>query len=192
MLSEQFFSRLQMSKLTGFKSDSSIKDLEKKGFLKPDIKPSKYSIVQTFFLFFCKELVDKTSLTWKDLITENFNEISQKDLYQKAFIYFFKPEDIVIESLEMRNSEDLIQLISVLNAGHISFVMFDNDVLNKQFDQHYELLNSIQKTKDINTVLIMPMSNGNYTIGVSLRRLRIKFELKCKELNIDLIEKIPA
>lgn len=192
MLSEQFFSRLQMSKLTGFKSDSSIKDLEKKGFLKPDIKPSKYSIIQVFFLFFCKELIDNTSFTWRDLLSERFEKISQKDLYEKAFIYFFKPEDIILESLEMRDSEDLIHLISTLNSGQISVVMFDNDILNKQFEQPYELINNIQKTKDINTVLIMPMNNGNYTIGVSLRRLRLKFELKCKELNIDLTEKIPA
>jgi hypothetical protein len=42
------------------------------------------------------------------------------------------------------------------------------------------------------TILIIPMKNGNNTIGVSLRRLRLKFELKCNELNIDLTEKIPA
>ena len=57
MLSTQFFNRVQLAKLLDFKSDSSIKELEKKGFIKPDIKPSKYSLTQVFFLFFCNKFI---------------------------------------------------------------------------------------------------------------------------------------
>ena len=96
MLSTQFFNRVQLAKLLDFKSDSSIKELEKKEFIKPDIKPSKYSLTQVFFLFFCKELVDYTHFSWKDLIKENFNTISQNQLYLKGFAYFFKPEDLLL------------------------------------------------------------------------------------------------
>ena len=192
MLTKQFFTRVQVAKLMGFRSDGMIKDLEKKGFLKPDIKPSKYSIIQVFFLFFCKELVDYTLFTWKELINERFYEMSQKDLYTKSFAFFFKPEDIKIEALEMNDSGSLMQFVSTLRSGHLTVVMFDNDVLNKQFEQYYESINNIQKIDDLITVSITPMKNGNMTIGVSLRRLRLKFMAKCKELNIDLTEKIPA
>lgn len=194
MLSTQFFNRVQLAKLLDFKSDSSIKELEKKGFIKADVRPSKYLLTQVFFLFFCKELVDYTSFNWKNLIKENFNNISQKDLYIKDFAYFFKPEDVILECLETGKKEDLINITSFCNLGYLSFVMFDNDFLNKDFNQHYEIINSIQKSDDIDikTILIMPMKNGNYTIGVSLRRLKLKFIARCKDLNIDLIEKIPA
>lgn len=186
MLSQQFFTRIQVSKLMGFKSDGMIKDFEKWGFLKPDIKPSKYSIIQVFFLFFCKELVEYTSFTWKELIGESFNEISQDDLYKKSFAYFFKHEDIVFETIGYGDD------IEIINPGNITFVMFDNDVLNKQFNDMFGTINDIKKIDDFMTILIMPMKNGNNTIGISLRRLRLKFELKCNELNIDLTEKIPA
>ena len=192
MLSTQFFNRVQLAKLLDFKSDSSIKELEKKGFIKPDIKPSKYSLTQVFFLFFCKELVDYTSFSWKDLIKENFNTISQNLLYQKSFAYFFKPEDLLLEYIENGNIEDFINIAIVCNLGYLSVVMFDNDFLNKDFEQSYEIINTIKRTDEINTVLIMPMKNGNYTIGVSLRRLKLKFTAKCEELNINLTEKIPA
>lgn len=186
MLTTQFFTRVQVAKLMGFKSDGMIKDLEKKGFLKPDIKPSKYSVIQVFFLFFCKELIDYTSFTWKELISENFNEISQEELYKKSFAYFFKPEDVLFESVD--NSAE----IAFINPGNITFVMFDNDVLNKQFNEMFGTIKDIQKIDDFITILIVPMKTGNNTIGVSLRRLKQKFVGKCEELNINLSEKIPA
>ena len=55
MLSTQFFNRVQLAKLLDFKSDSSIKELEKKGLIKPDIKPSKYSLNQVRFYTFNME-----------------------------------------------------------------------------------------------------------------------------------------
>ena len=192
MLSTQFFNRVQLAKLLDFKSDSSIKELEKKEFIKPDIKPSKYSLTQVFFLFFCKELVDYTHFSWKDLIKENFNTISQNQLYLKGFAYFFKPEDLLLEYMENGNIEDFINIATVCNLGYLSVVMFDNDFLNKDFEQSYEIINTIKRTDEINTVLIMPMKNGNYTVGVSLRRLKLKFTVKCEELNINLTEKIVA
>ncbi|MEY3040523.1 MAG: hypothetical protein RJA74_43 [Pseudomonadota bacterium] len=186
MLSQQFFTRIQVSKLMGFKSDGMIKDFEKRGFLKPDIRPSKYSIIQVFFLFFCKELVEYTSFSWKELIGENFNEISQDDLYKKSFAYFFTLNDIIFETIGYGDD------IAIINPGNITFVMFDNDVLNKQFNDMFGTINDIKKIDDFMTILIIPMKNGNNTIGVSLRRLKQKFVIKCQELDIDLTEKIPA
>lgn len=187
MLSEQFFNRAQLTKVLDFKSVSMMQYLEKKGFIKPDIKPSKYSLIQVFFLFFCKELVEYTSFTWKELISLEFNKkISQEELYKKTFAYFFKTESSTFESFF---KDDKIEPI---NLGDSSLLMLDNDILNRQFNEMYCSINDIKKIDDFVTIMIIPMKDNHMNIGVSLRRLKQKFIAKCEELNIDLDEKIPA
>ncbi|HZH38501.1 MAG TPA: hypothetical protein VEX17_00360, partial [Bacillales bacterium] len=80
MLTQQFFTRVQLAKILNFKSDGSIKDLEKKGFLTPQIKPSKYTFNQVLFMMICKEITDLTNLSWKFFIDVEFNKLLKENL----------------------------------------------------------------------------------------------------------------
>ena len=179
MLSQQFFNRVQLAKLLEFKSDSIIKDLEKKNFIKPHIKPSKYSLNQALFMMVCKELSDFTNLSWKYLIHSNFSQILSYDLLENNLM-------IIINYTE----SDTI-LVSVKN---------DNEYI-KTLEKHldYDILNKVSNIDgrenttfdDIPSILITP-DKDRQIMTISLNRIYRKLQYKCTELKINLEEKVPA
>jgi hypothetical protein len=179
MLTKQFFTRVQVAKLMGFKSDGMIKDFEKRGFLIPEIKPSKYSLNQVLFMFICKELTDFTNLRWRHLITSNFSQILSNKLYDNNLM-------IIINHVE----NDTI-LVSVTK---------DDDYVRK-LEQclDFDILNRVSNIpgrenttfEDIPSLLITP-DKDREIMSFSINRIYRKLQYKCTELKINLEEKIPA
>lgn len=180
MLTKQFFTRVQLAKLMGFKSDGMIKDFEKRGFLTPEIKPSKYSLNQALFMMICKELITFTNLSWRHLIKSNFsNEILSYNLLQNnlmIIINYFESDVILVN---VRNDEDYVRKLEEC---------LDFDILNKVSN-----LDGRENTTfdDIPSLLITP-DKDRQIMTISLSRIYRKLEYKCTELQINLEEKVPA
>lgn len=181
MLSQQFFTRVQLTKLLGFKSDGSLKEFEKKGLIKPDIKPSKYSLNQVIFMMICKELTDFTNLSWRHLISSNsnFNQILEYNLLENNLL-------IIINHIK----SDII-LVSVTKD--------DNYVRKIEQCLDFDILNNLSNLEgrenttfeDIPSLLITP-DKDREIMSVSINRIYRKLQYKCTELKINLEEKIPA
>jgi hypothetical protein len=178
MLTQQFFTRVQLAKILNFKSDGSIKDLEKKGFLTPEIKPSKYTFNQVLFMMICKEITDLTNLSWKFFIDVEFNKLLKENLIDY----------------------DLLLLSRCLNLNQFDTVLMNDDVVVKELNDYLDgdLLKRISKLKGIeNTTENIPFLHIDYSIDfivltISIDRVHRRLHNKCIELKIDLKEKILA
>ena len=179
MLSTQFFNRVQLAKLLDFKSDSSIKELEKKGLIKPDIKPSKYSLNQVIFLYICKEFVDFTPLTWKNLIDYNFNKLLKEDLYNNDLLTFSKKTVDKDCYIHVNNNTILVdkldEYLDVNAINALSNIPWLDNIT-------YENIASIHVVPD----------KEHSIMTVSLKRIRRKLNYKCNELKISLEDKVFA
>jgi hypothetical protein len=179
MLSQQFFNRAQLTKILGFKSVSMLQSLETKGLIKPDIKPSKYSLNQVIFVFICKEFVDFTPLTWKNLIDFNFNVLLKEDLYNNDLLTIFKKSDVKDCYIYVNNNSKLVdKLDEYLDVNAI-------DALS-----NIPGLNNITY-ENIASIHVVP-DKENSIMTLSLKRLRRKLNYKCNELKISLEDKVLA
>ena len=179
MLSQQFFNRVQLTKILGFKSVSMLQSLESKGLIKPDIKPSKYSLNQVIFIYICKEFVDFTHLTWKNLIDYNFNKLLKEDLYNNDLLTFSKKAVDKDCYIHVNNNTILVdKLDEYLDVKAI-------DILSK-----IPWLDNITY-ENIASIHIIP-SKEEPIMTVSLKRIRRKLNYKCNELKINLEDKVLA
>lgn len=179
MLTTQFFTRVQVAKILGFKSDGMIKDLEKKGLINPEIKPSKYSLNQVIFLFICKELVDFTPLSWKNLIKFNFNKLLKEDLYNNDLLTIFKKSNVEDCYIHVNNNNLLVdkldEYLDVNAIDALSNIPWLDNIT-------YENIASIHVIPDKEQPIMT----------VSLKRIRRKLNYKCNELKINLEDKVLA
>ncbi|MFM6207106.1 MAG: hypothetical protein ACKPEN_08680 [Planktothrix sp.] len=179
MLSEQFFNRAQLSKILGFKSVAMLQSLENKGFITPQIKPSKYSLNQALFMMICKELIDFTNFSWRHLNSNFSNEILSYNLLQNnlmIIINYFESDIILVN---VRNDNDYIKKLEEC---------LDFDILNKVSN-----IDGREHTTfdDIPSILITP-DKDRQIMTISLNRIYRKLQYKCTELKINLEEKVPA
>ena len=167
MLNQQFFTRVTLSKILEFKSVGMLQELEVKGLVKPAIKPSKYTLNQAFFVFICKTIVHETNLTWTHLIHLQFNNVLNCDtLYENHLLgYHIFRKECQVNTIIENNDIFCKELENVLKE------LFPNK------NKHIFLFNT---DDDIDSIVI------------NLKKLRKNFESKCKELNINLTEKIVA
>jgi hypothetical protein len=167
MLNQQFFTRATLSKILGFKSAGMLQELEVKGLVKPAIKPSKYTLNQAFFVFICKTIVHETNLTWTHLILLQFNNVLNCDtLYENHLLgyHIFRKQ------------------------CQVNTIIENNDVFCKELDN---VLKELFPNKDKHIYLF----NGDEDVDcivINLKKLRKNFESKCKELNINLEDKLSA
>ncbi|MFM6206361.1 hypothetical protein [Planktothrix sp.] len=179
MLTKQFFTRVQLAKLMGFKSDGMIKDFEKRGFLSPEIKPSKYSLNQVLFMFVCKELTDFTNLGWRHLITSNFSQILSNKLYENNLMIIINYIESDTIFVSVRKDDDYIKILE----NHLYY-----NILNKVSNLDGRQNTSID---NIPSLLITP-DKDRQIMTISLDRIYRKLQYKCTELKINLEEKVPA
>lgn len=175
MLTQQFFTRVQLTKILNFKNDGSIRDLEKKGFLIPQIKPSKYTFNQVLFMMICKEITDVTHLSWKHFIDANFNTVLKKNLidYNLLFLYEFK------------------------NANQPHIDLINNDPIAEDLNNYLngDLFYSVSKFQGIENANEYTPSYQSYSykdynlLMFSIDCVNRKLHKKCIELKIDLNEK---
>lgn len=178
MLTQQFFTRVQLAKILNFKNDNSIRDLERKGFLTPQIKPSKYTLNQVLFMMIFKEIADFTDLSWKIFIEYDLHKIIlEENLIDYNVLYLS----------HFGNTKRV--LIDVVNDDAVA------KYLNDYFDS--DLLNSLSKLKksENNTYEDRPNFHTSYDrdcifLTFSIDRIYRKLEYKCIELEIDLKEKV--
>lgn len=175
MLSKQFFTRVQVTKLLGFKSDNVIKYLEKKGFISPEIKPSKYSLNQVLFLYICKEMSDFTNLSWTDFMDAKLNNFLEENLLDF----------------------DLLIILQYTNTNQPYGSLQKNKELSKELDRYFDsaLLDAVSKLtgRENTTYENIPSIYINKDIMfVSINRVYRKLKNKCTELKINLEEKITA
>ena len=200
MLNQQFFNRAQLTKLLCFKSVSMLQSLENKGFIKPDVKPSRYSLNQVLFMMICKEIVDFSKLSWKDLISSSFNQILKCDLIKNNLLFIRQ---------DTLNGIVIYDAINDINLGQIIERLLDVYILDElscmegRENSTYEdipsffiqLDNTIHEDnrthEDIPSFMIKPDKNGDITI-IYIDRINRKLHNKCIELKIDLKEKIRA
>lgn len=170
MLTQQFFTRVQLAKILNFKSNNSIKDLEKKGFITPQIKPSKYTFNQVLFMMICKEIIDFTTFSWKFFIDEQFNILLQADLKDyKLFI-----------------------LSSIKGSDRIDIELKNDKVLTKDLNNYLDSnLLSSPKTKGSDHMpnFHFRETKGYIVLTFSIERIYHRLYKKCTELKIDLKEK---
>jgi hypothetical protein len=168
MLNQQFFTRATLSKILGFKSVGMLQELEVKGLVKPAIKPSKYTLNQAFFVFICKTIVHETNFTWCFLIDFQFNKLLEcDDLYEN----------------------NMLNYTIFRKYGLINTTVENNDVFCKELEN---VLKTLYPNQDKILYIINDDNNDVDSIVISLKKLRQNFELKCKELNINLTEKLSA
>lgn len=170
MLTQQFFTRSQLAKILNFKSDSYIKDLEKKGFITPQIKPSKYTFNQVLFMMICKEIVDFTTFSWKFFIDEQFNILLQANLidYKLFILSYIKGSDKL--DIDLNNDKILAKdLNDYLDSNLLK--------LPKLKGLEYTSTFHFRDTKDY------------IALTFSIERIYRRLYNKCIELKIDLKEK---
>lgn len=170
MLTQQFFTRSQLAKILNFKSDSYIKDLEKKGFITPQIKPSKYTFNQVLFMMICKEIVDFTTFSWKFFIDEQFNILLQANLidYKLFILSYIKGSDKL--DIDLNNDKILAKdLNDYLDSNLLK--------LPKLKGLEYTSTFHFRDTKDY------------IALTFSIERIHHRLYNKCIELKIDLKEK---
>lgn len=197
MLNQQFFNRAQVTKILGFKSVSMLQSLENKGFIKPDIKPSRYSLNQVLFIMICKELIDfrKCKFSWKSFIEHQLNTklkcnlIDNKVLLDNKALLLFDFINTNRMEILLRNDDDLVRRANFY---------FYNETPNILL----QLKESINNTSESNTCEINPsldlpnfyifcdIDYDIYTFPID--RIYQKLQNKCIELQIDLNEKIRA
>jgi hypothetical protein len=198
MLNQQFFNRAQLTKILCFKSVSMLQSLENKGFIKPDVKPSRYSLNQVLFMMICKEIIDFTKLSWKDLINISFNQILKYDLIKNNLLFV---------SQDTLNGTVIYDAINDINLGQILERFLDVYILdefstidgreNSTYEDVPSFITKLDNTheynshEDIPSFMIKPAKNGEVTI-ISIDRINRKLHNKCIELKIDLKEKIQA
>lgn len=170
MLTQQFFTRSQLAKILNFKSDSYIKDLEKKGFITPQIKPSKYTFNQILFMMICKEITDFTNLSWKYLIDVNFNHILKDNIidYNLLILSSIKSSNQI--DVELKNDDEIVK------------------DLNNYLDSNLLKLSKLTGREYISTFHFYEDKN-HLLITFSIDRFYRKLCDKCVELKIDLNEK---
>ena len=170
MLTQQFFTRSQLAKILNFKSDSYIKDLEKKGFIIPQIKPSKYTFNQVLFMMICKEIVDFTTFSWKFFIDEQFNILLQANLidYKLFILSYIKDSDKL--DIDLNNDKILAKdLNDYLDSNLLK--------LPKLKGLEYTSTFHFRDTKDY------------IALTFSIEKIYHRLYNKCIELKIDLKEK---
>ncbi|MEG4347122.1 hypothetical protein QUB70_28150 [Microcoleus sp. A003_D6] len=170
MLTQQFFTRSQLAKILNFKSDSYIKDLEKKGFITPQIKPSKYTFNQVLFMMICKEIIDFTNLSWKYFIDVNFNDI----LHFNIIDY------------------NLFCLLNIKGSKKIDIELKNDDVLAKDLNNYLDSnLLKLPELKgfELTSTLYVCDNKDYYLLTLSIDRMYRRLCNKCIELKIDLKEK---
>ena len=184
MLTQQFFTRVQLAKILDFKSDGSIKDLEKKGFITPQVKPSKYTFNQVLFMMICKELTDFRNFSWKKFIDCKLNFTLEYNLidYDALLIYNFIYTDRM--GFLPINSDDLVRRMNFFLNNEVSNILL-------------KLKESVNNTSESNTSVDLPnfyifcdTDCDVYTFPID--RIYLKLQNKCIELKIDLNEKIRA
>lgn len=179
MLTQQYFTRVQLAKLLGFKSVGMLQRFEKTGFLKPDVRPSKYSLNQVLFMFICKELVDFTNLSWQDLMNTDFNQFLVNNLLSYDLLIVFKYIESNVLFFQLRNerifTKDLIEYLDVDLLDALS-------QLNGRENSTYENIPSLK----------IDNYDDRSIIFVTIDRIYRKLCNKCIELKIDLKEKVHA
>lgn len=174
MLTQQFFTRSQLAKILNFKSDSYIKDLEKKGFITPQVKPAKYTFKQVLFMMICKELTDFTDLSWKYLIEVDFNSILKKDLIDNDLLLLKYFKNTRILEVNLINDDDnniVANLYDYLDSGlsHIVSNLEQSDNTNEDTHNFYTAHNK-------KCIFFL----------FSIDRMCQKLQYKCTDLKIDL------
>ncbi|PJE46035.1 MAG: hypothetical protein CUR34_11475 [Sediminibacterium sp.] len=170
MLTQQFFTRVQLAKILNFKSDSSIKDFEKKGFITPQIKPSKYTFNQVLFMMICKELTDFTTLSWKYFIDVKFNVLLNYNIidYNLFLFSYIKGSDKI--DIQLKNDNVLAKDLNDYLDSNLS-------KLPKLKEFEYTSTFHFRDTKDY------------FALTFSIERIYRRLHNKCIELKIDLKEK---
>ena len=170
MLTQQFFTRSQLAKILNFKSDSYIKDLEKKGFITPQIKPSKYTFNQVLFMMICKEVIDFTTFSWKFFIDVQFNCLLQVNLidYNLLVLSYIKGSDKL--DIDLNNDKILAKDL--------------NDYLDSNLLKLPKL-----KGLDYTSTFHFCDNNDYLLLTFSIERIYRRLYNKCIELKIDLKEK---
>lgn len=172
MLTQQFFTRVQLAKILNFKSDSYIKDLEKKGFIIPQIKPSKYTFNQVLFMMICKEIINVTKASWKYFIDVKFNRLLEANLIEGNILFLSQLRDGNELTIQLWNDDVLAKKL--------------NDNLDGEFLKSLSKLNIAYK----NTPTCHILNHEDYfLLSFSIEMLYQKLWNKCIELNIDLTEK---
>lgn len=181
MLTQQFFTRVQLAKILNFKSDGSIKDLEKKGFITPQIKPAKYTFNQVLFMMMCKEITDFTDLSWKYLIEVKLNCILEKNLidYDLLFLSYFKSTKRLYVKVMNDNDDNIVaNMYDYLDSG-LSHIV---SKLKESEDDICDDTPNFYTAYDKNCIYLL------FSIDVFYQKL----QNKCVELKIDLKEKVRA
>jgi hypothetical protein len=170
MLTQQFFTRSQLAKILNFKSDSYIKDLEKKGFITPQIKPSKYTFNQVLFMMISKEIIDFTTLSWKVFIDGEFNILLQANLIDYNLLLFSYIKGSNKFDIELKNDNVVAKDL--------------NDFLDSS------LLN-LPKLKGLEYTSTFHFCDNkdHLLLTFSIERIYRRLHNKCIELKIDLKDK---
>ncbi|MEG3922915.1 hypothetical protein QUA07_27935 [Microcoleus sp. T3_A4] len=176
MLTQQFFTRVQLAKILNFKSNGMLQNLEKKGFITPQIKPSKYTFNQILFMMICKEITEVTNLSWKYFIDVDFNRLLQVNLvdYNVLLISGFKNTNYV--DLQLKNDDKLVKEVNDFLDSDIYKMILK---LKRIDNTDYEKIPSCNIYNDDNCFLLT----------FSIDRIYRKLHRKCIELKIDLSEK---
>lgn len=176
MLTHQFFTRVQLAKILNFKSDSIIKDFEKKGFLTPQIKPSKYTFNQVLFMMICKEITDVTNLSWKYFIDIKFNDLLKQNLIDYNLLLLSHSKNTMKLDVELKNDDTIVK---DLNNYLDSCLLNRLSKLKGSDNIDYKYLPSFHLYNDNDYILFT----------FSIDRINQKLHNKCIELKIDLKEK---
>ncbi|MFM6204521.1 hypothetical protein [Planktothrix sp.] len=179
MLTNQFFTRVQLAKILDFKSVGMLQEFEKKGFITPQIKPSKYSLNQALFMMICKELTTFTNLRWRHLNSNFSNEILSHNLLENnlmIIINYIESDTILVS---VRKDDDYVKILE----NHLYY-----NILNKVSNLDGRENTSVD---DIPALLITP-DKDRQIMTISLNRIYRKLQYKCTELKINLDEKVPA
>ena len=190
MLTQQFFTRVQLAKILNLKNDNSIRYLEKIGFIKPDVKPSRYSLNQTLFMMMCKELIDfRSNFCWKSFIEHELNAKLKGDLIDNKALLLFDFRNTNRMEILLLNDDNLVRRLNFF---------FNNEVSNI-LSQLKESVNNTSEsnTCESNTRVDLPnfyiFNDIDYDIySFPIDRVYQKLQNKCIELQIDLNEKIRA
>ena len=179
MLTNQFFTRVQLAKILNFKSNGMLQNLEKKGFVLPQIKPSKYTFNQVLFMIICKELTDFTDLSWKDFIDANFNNVLKENLIDHKLLF--------LHQYKNTNQPRIYLTKDDATARDLNDYL-DGDLLNR-----VSRLEGRENTTYENIPSFHIYSGKDYNLlTFSIDRINRKLHNKCTELKIDLREKILA
>ena len=179
MLSTQFFTRVQLAKILGYKSDGFLKDFEKKRFLIPQIKPSKFTFNQVLFMMICKEIINSTNLSWKDFIDAKFNTVLKENLIDFKLLLLYQYRNTNQPELILSKDEAIARNLRNFLDGDL---LDDVSKIKNRENITYESIPSFLFYRDTDYDLII----------FSIDRIYQKLHNKCTELKIDLREKILA